>query len=379
MLFRSLRSLVRSGDGLDARFDMGLTKHLVIDAQARESDGGAIAGALGLPANQAFGLIAKADGVKSQGQFHLRASSGAQTPAVADGTWSPQGGSARIALTLAASTLSASYATQIGPRLDIAVRGRGAGGSLLSMGVALQAENMTASAGGLVDRDRLTAPKGLHIEAMVRDLARISKVPQMGGASFKGTLAGGLSDWRLAGAATINKVGAYGYSLARIDGPVSLDRVKGELRLQAKMTGQGGAGQGLAAALAGAHPQASLQASRLPDGRILLRSLSADGAGLSLTATGERNLFGGLNLKGALRLSNLAAAQSGASGQIDAHWSASQARATTPWSLVLDAQGQTLATGYDEADHLLGSKPSLHVQADYGGGVISVTKNNARA
>jgi len=61
-----LQSLLRADDGLDARFDMGLTKHLVIDAQAREGDGGAIAGSLGLPANLPFLFTAKADGSQAQ-------------------------------------------------------------------------------------------------------------------------------------------------------------------------------------------------------------------------------------------------------------------------------------------------------------------------
>jgi len=97
------------------------------------------------------------------------------------------------------------------------------------------------------------------VVAVVKDLTRIA--PASGAAAFNGTLAGGLADWRLSGALAINKLAVAGYSLARADGPVSLDLVKGELRLQAGLTGQGGAGRGLVAALAGVHPRASVQAS----------------------------------------------------------------------------------------------------------------------
>ena len=367
------RSLLHAGEGLDARFDLGLTKHLLLDAKAREGEGGAIAGSLGLPADQSFALVAKADGDKVAGQFHLRTTSGARTPASADGAWNKAGGSASVSLSLAASTLTAAFANEIGPQLNIGLKAQGAGHEIYNVAVAVQAANLTGSASGLVDRDHLTAPKGLRIAATLKDLTRITAAPAMGAGAFNGTLSGGLTDWRLAGAAAINKIGIDGYSLARAGGPVSLSRVKGEVRLQVSLTGQGGAGRGLAAALAGDHPRASLQASQLADGRILLRALSADGSGLSLAATGDRNLLGGLSLKGTLRLSNLAAAQAGASGQIDARWSASQARATTPWGFVLDAQGQALASGYGETDRLLGSKPSLHVQADLVQGALSIT------
>jgi translocation and assembly module TamB len=360
-----LQSLTRSGDGLDARFDMGLTRRLVIVAEAREGDGGAIAGALGLPANRPFTLSANADGTKAEGRFHLRATSGDTVPASADGAWDKTAGWAKVGISLAASTLTAPYAQAIGPQVGLAVKGRGAGGAIFDMAVAVQAQNLTAQASGLLDRDHLTAPKGLRLAAEVKDLTRVTAAPAMGSGSFNGTMAGGLSDWKLAGVVGVTKLGAYGYSLSRAEGPVALSLAKGEYRLKTELAGQGGAGQGLVAALGGARPRASLEGSVLSDGRVLVRAFSADGAGLHVTATGDRNLLGGLNLKGDLKLSNLAAAQPGASGLISATWSAVQARPTSPWSLNLNAQGQALASGYQEVDRLLGPRPGLRLQVDY--------------
>jgi translocation and assembly module TamB len=366
-------SLLRAGDGLDARFDLFLTKRLFIDARVREGAGGAIAGALGLPADQPFDLTAKADGGRSDGQLHLRVASGAQTPARVDGAWTKTGGSAKANLLLAASSLTAPFGRAIGPEVEITLKGQAADRDLLTVAGSIQAENLSATAAGLVDRDRLTAPNGLRVSAMIKDLTRIVAAPAMGGGAFNGTLIGGLAGWRLTGAVGVDRIGIDGYSLARADGPISLGLAKRELRLQASLTGQGGAGRGLLAALAGPAPRASLQASRLADGRLLVRALSADGAGLGLTASGDRNLFGGLSLNGTLRLSNLSAAQAGAGGRIDARWSASQARASAPWRLALDAQGQAVATGYAEIDRLLGSKPTLAAQADYAQGVFTVS------
>ncbi|HEX4181260.1 MAG TPA: translocation/assembly module TamB, partial [Caulobacteraceae bacterium] len=367
------RSLLRPSDGLNARFDLGLTGRLFLDAAAREGDGGAISGMLGLPADQAFTLSAKADGDVARGRFHLQAVSGTRTPATADGAWTKTGGQASATLLLAASSFTAPYAAMLGPRLNISLNAPGGDANNLNVMGSVRADNLTGSVSGLVDRKDLSAPKGLKISAVVRDLTRITATPSMGAGAFNGTWTGGAADWRLAGALAINKLAMGGYTLARAEGPLNLSLAKGELRLQASLAGQGGAGRGVAAALGGARPRLSLQASQLPDGRILLRSLNADGAGLDLAATGDRNLFGGLNLKGTLRLSNLAAAGAGATGRIDTKWSAIQARAKTPWNLTLDAQGQGLASGYAELDRLLGPKPALHVQTDFAQGVIAVT------
>jgi translocation and assembly module TamB len=368
-----MQSLLRAADGLDAHFDVGWSKHLIIDATAREGFGGAIAGTLGLPPSQPFAFVAKADGIRNAGHFRLTATCGGRTPAHAEGIWDKTGGQANVALSLAASSLTSGLAVQLGPQLDGSLTAHDVGRSMFDISGILQADNSKLTFAGIVDGDRQAAPKGLRVAAVIKDLTRITTAPAMGSGAFNGTLSGGMADWRLAGALSINKLAEGGYSLARADGPVSLALVKRELKLQASLMGQGGAGQGFLAALAGARPRAILQASQLPDGRTLIRTLSAEGAGLSLAVSGDRNLFGGLNLKGTARLSNLAAAQAGAAGAVDVRWSASQARATTPWSWVADAQGQGLAIGVAEVDRLLGPKPAMHLQADFAQGAIAVT------
>src|SRR5581483_9005773 len=122
----ALKSLLRAGDGLDARFDVGLTKHLKVDIHASEDARGALAGMIGLPADKPLRIEAHADGVKSQGRFHLRIQSGDQTPAMADGAWTPQWTSADARVSMAASTFTTKYLHEIGPQLDLSIRGRGA-------------------------------------------------------------------------------------------------------------------------------------------------------------------------------------------------------------------------------------------------------------
>jgi translocation and assembly module TamB len=76
-----------------------------------EANGGAIAGALGLPVDRPFDLKAKADGVISKGAFSVVAKTGDETPLDATGSWAPEGGAARGRIELGASTLTRVWPT----------------------------------------------------------------------------------------------------------------------------------------------------------------------------------------------------------------------------------------------------------------------------
>ena len=171
------------------------------------------------------------------------------------------------------------------------------------------------------------------------------------------------TSWRFAGEASLAKADLGDYGLTQVSGPVEAAEADGQWDIKARLAGAGGHGAGYAAAMLGAVPKASLDASKLADGRLLLRDLQVVGAGLKVEASGARSLLGGLTFKGKAAVSNLAAAHPGAAGSAQANWSAGQARAGQPWTFSLDAQGDKLATGYPEIDRLLGPKPGLKAQA----------------
>ena len=60
-------SLLHAGDHLNLQFDLGKTRPLLLLADIHEAQGGALAGAAGLPADQPFDLKARATGKESQG------------------------------------------------------------------------------------------------------------------------------------------------------------------------------------------------------------------------------------------------------------------------------------------------------------------------
>jgi translocation and assembly module TamB len=368
------QSRLRQGDGLDARFDIGLHKRIRLDLEAGEGKGGALAGAAGLPAKQPFSLTAHAEGAVSDGHVKVRAQSGATSIAQADGVWTSGGGGIVAWASLTASSLTDKYAHELGPLLKLAARGAPGGPGLEQVNARLSADNAMIQLAGLIDPKKSTAPRGLQVAGQIKEPNRLVGAPLMGPIAADGLLTPASKGWAWKGKASIERLSALDYSLARVAGPVEISQSSGEFDLKADLQGGAGKGAGLLASAAGANPHVVLEAARLADGRLLIRSLKAKGDGLNLEAQGQRTLFGALSFSGDLKIDRLAAARAGAHGGLDARWSAAQAKADQPWRFTVDASGDKLASGYAELDWLLGAKPRLSAAATYDHGAIAVTK-----
>jgi translocation and assembly module TamB len=368
-------SLLNPGDHLNVQFDISEKRPLRILADAVEARGGALAGALGLPADQPFLLRVTAGGRTSAGQFTAIAISGAQRPIEASGAWSPQGGQAHGRVQLTASTWTRAFAERLGPEVRFAGEGRKANADFYDLDLQAASDNLSLRAQGLGDLGgRRLGPKGLSVTATSPALSRITGGPQMGAARVVGALTGAGQSWRFKGSAAVNQLAMAGYGLDQVSGPLEFTLDKAGATVKASLASRGGRGAGWTAAVLGGAPRANVEASRLADGRLSLKTLEVAGAGLRLQASGSRGLLGGLSLKGVADLSNLAAAHAGASGAARISWWADQRHAREPWMLKLDAEGQRLATGYPELDRLLGGAPRLAAQADLQGRRLSLTR-----
>ncbi len=369
-------SLTSPGDHLNLQFDISPRREGGDDPRQVGTQGGALASTLGLPADQPFLVRVQADGRTSAGRFTAVAISGAQRPVEAAGAWSPQGGRASGRVLLSASTLTRDYARRFGPEARFAGTGRQASGDLYALDLQASAENLAVAARGLGDLGaRKLGPKGLAVSASSQALSRITGGPQMGAARLTGVLSGTAEAWRFAGGGTVEKLALGDYGLDKVSGPLELasDPKKGAT-VKASLAARGGRGAGWISAMLGGAPRAGLEATRLPDGRLSLKSLEVAGAGLKLQASGGRGLLGGLSFKGLAEVSNLAAAHAGASGLMRVSWQAGQGHAGEPWALKLDAAGDRFATGYPELDRLLGAKPRLSGQGEVKGRRFSLAK-----
>jgi translocation and assembly module TamB len=362
----SARSLLRSGDHLDAKFQMGPRRPLLIDVSALEAQGGAIAGALGLPADRPFRLRVDAAGEGSEGRFEALATSGSTTPLRANGGWNELGGRAVGRLALDASQLTEPLAARLGDTVAFDVQGQEAEDDLFLVTARLNADNLAVRAVGQVNPGaRRTGPQGLSVVLDTAQLSRLTGGPDMGATRLSGVLTGSPDDLSFDGDVTAQALGVGGYRLASVSGPVEVIRNGRGISLDANLRGAGGSGEGYLDALLGPQPRLSLEAERLSDGRILVRQLDATGQGLDLDARGGRSLLGGLNVRGTARLSNLAEARAGASGAVNLTWSAERGRREGPWRLRLDGSGADLGTGYAQLDRLLGETPQFRAEAEY--------------
>ena len=366
-------SRLHAGDRLDAHLDWEQDKSFAVVADATEAEGGAMAGSLGLEANQPFQLKVRAHGSLRQGQLSVESRVGSVTPFSAQGAWTPAGGDVHGVIELGSSSLLAGYRQMAGPEARFHLVGRQAADGLADYALDAESDNIRLVARGEADAGAMaTGPKGLAIDLRVARADRLTKFPAVGSAAFEGTLTANRKQWRLAGGAAATNVSTAGYSLARVSGPLSLEKKGADLVILAAPTGDGGAGRGLLTALLGARPRGSAEVTRLADGRLLMNKLSVEGVGLKAQGEGTRGLLGGLTFNGTANFSNLALAHPGATGFVDFSWTAGQA-GKNPWTFATDAHGRNLASGMDDVDRLLGRTPHLVGHASWAGDVLTIS------
>lgn len=355
-------SLLHAGDHLDLELELGEDRPLKVRAEALEAGGGALAGASGLPADRAFRLALTADGQVEQGRVLADLRSGDLQPVKLEGGWRPEGGEVAGLVDLSASSLTRPVADRLGALLKISGKAHGAPGQRGRYDIDLDLVTDAARAGirGPVEfDDPRTGKGGVAVTATAASLGRILGGVDAGPVRMTASLAGDPDEWTFKGQARVEKTELAGYALGALEGPVELTAAKGRLDLGARIRGTGGRGQGLVFALLGATPALDLKAARLASGELLLEDVTATGAGFRATGSGSRGLLGGLSFSGTAEVSQLDVGLPGASGRLDARWSARLARTQAPCEVTLVASGDRFSSGVAELDRLLGGRPRL--------------------
>ena len=367
-------SLIRPGDGITTAFRSRPGEFLA-RADAIEKAGGALAGALGLPADQPFVLRLRSAGAENAADLTLITRAGPTAPISAQGRWAKVGGGhLRAAVDLEASSFTRPYVPRVGRRIGVAADLVPVEGAQVRMTAAVFADNLRATLAGRVNVADRSAPEGLQVRASTASVTRIVGRPTAGFGELEGVLRGSLQDWRFEGSAGVQQVVAPSYQLAAVSGPLTVARRRGELVVEAALQGRGGAGRGLVAGWLGGAPRAEFEAVRLKDGRLLVRSLEAVGAGMRISGSGGRGLLGDLSFRGEGTLSNISSLRPGASGSIGGTFAARQGGGDRPWAFDVDLRGERLATGMAQLDRLLGARPRLEMAAEFGRGRLDVER-----
>ncbi len=358
-------SLLHKGDGLDLQADIGRRDRMHLRAEAVEAAGGALAGALGLPADRRLVVHAKGDATQAEGQLDALVQSGADKPLDLTARWSKTGAEVNGHVDLAASKLTKYFADRLGPEATVAASVKPDHGDIYSATGRLTARDGNIAIDGPVNW-KTRRSEGTYVSARLADLSRWLEVPKIGPVSLDGQVSGGLDDFILKGRVTAERLEQNGVAVARLEGPASFGLAKGEWRIQADVQGSGATGAAPVGPLIGPSPHAIIDISLLKDGRFLIHSADLKGSGLRATATGGQGLLGDLTFKGDMVVSNLAPIHPGAHGSVSASWNASAGRNSPTWTLTVDAKGSAFATGLPELDRYLGAQPRFAAKGSAG-------------
>ncbi len=275
---------------------------------------------------------------------------------------------------LASSKYLTWYQHWLGPDMRFQVSGARAADGLQDIALNVTSQNIDVGARGEADFGRqIVGPKGMQVAILARQGQRFLGFPRMGAARMSGTLSGRVDHWTLAGVLEADSPSAFDYQLAQVRGPAKFDWGGNQLAIGATMDGSGGAGRGIVAALLGGRPHATTQLVWLPDGHVLIKSLTVVGPGLKVDADGQRGILGGLTFKGQASFTNFAVAHPGAKGLMTTSWTASQSN-QQPWRFSFDAKAKDFASGWGELDHLLGDAPTLKGEAAWGAKGIELSQ-----
>ena len=224
-------SRLHAGDGLTAVFQLGEHNRVRLRADAVESSGGGLAGALGLPADRRLVVRGRADGTDQAGALDLTASSGDQTPLSAQATWTRGGATLQAHMLFAASRLTTFLAERAGPDARLALTARHASGDVYDLHGTVAARDASLAVEGPLDWRKRNS-SGLKLRMQVADLSRWLGFLKAGPTTTQGVLAGDIDHLHYKGAVDARRLVQNGYSLAQVRGPLAYDRSPGEWRLR---------------------------------------------------------------------------------------------------------------------------------------------------
>ena len=368
------QSVLRPGDHLKADLDLGRGQRLRLDAEAMEVKGGALAGTLGLAADQPFALSAHLSGTVPKGAITVMTRSGSLVPLQVQGAWSPGGAGFTARALLTASHWTRDMAGPFGPQAQVTVVSKQRQGSVYDSDIRFISDNLVLMARGPLNIDKVSSG-GLAASAVVKTMKRLTPAPAMGETRATGTLSGNLGDLHFTGNAQTVDLELLGYRLARASAAVKVQLRKWQLDVHGEAVGSGGSGQGLLAMAGGPSLHLVADVVRLADGRLLIKSLDAVGKGARVKALGgQAFLHQGLQFKGEV-VADMAQMTPGAAGQLTGGWSATQDNGSDkPWQFSFEGRGDHFASGAGEIDRLMGPQPKLTGAASLLGDTVTVAR-----
>ena len=184
------QSRIHAGDGLRLALRREPEGRLLMQADAVEATGGALAGSIGLPADQRLFVRGRVDGyIDGEGRLSVVAESGNIRPVTATGAWGPNGATLDARFLLGASSLTADYAARVGPEATVRLRAAPLREGVYRVEGTALARDAQVALSGPVDWRRRRA-EGVNLRVAVAALERWVGAVQAGPTRFNGVLTG---------------------------------------------------------------------------------------------------------------------------------------------------------------------------------------------
>ena len=366
-------SLSRPGDFLRIAATFGGDiADMRLNLRANEAQGGPIAGALGYSPDRPFRASALVNGEVVDALVQT----GDFIPLIVKGHFGKDGSRMSGRFDFSGSDLMEPFVQRIGRTAHFGFAAIPDQTRKDFQGVAwrIEAENFTSRARGMVRISDRSVPEGVQLQLATPSLTRLAGYPIANATSWSGTFKGNADVWSLDGSVIMAGADLASYRAARIAGPLKIASNRGRFDLEGDLRAQGGSTAGLIGSLLGSAPRIQARATRMVDGAILLRRISATGQALTFEGSGSRNLLGGMSFRGQAQITDARRIHSGARGAFGGPLTASTARTGAPWRVTFDGRGRGLTTGMGELDRLLGQRPRLELAGLLNGGRIEINR-----
>jgi autotransporter translocation and assembly factor TamB len=355
----------RHEDRIFFRFDARVKKPLLVEIDAKEGNGGAISGLLGLNPNLPMTLKGKVFASLAKGDVNLYGASGGNEFANLKGGWTDKGGKIDGDIKLSASSYTNAFANAFSNDAKLNANWSQFSNSNTSQVQSGQIELLGNSSfirlAGQIDVKTRKITKAINTQIQIQNLNSIIKSNAIttGSFSLNGNLGGKINAPNFTGEYSLNNLNFAKILYSRILGKINIESVSNGIEGGISLFANGPQSNEIMGQLLGANPDLNFEFI-VKKKKAALKSLNIKADALKINSKGGFNLFGNPTLNGTAKVGALAVTKNALSGDFVGDFQVKQAKENFEFLVDVDAKGQNLATKLPIVNHFLGKQPKLN-------------------
>lgn len=388
----------RRSDGAKVVFAMKDGVPINSDIEAREAQGGALAGMLGLNVNQPLLLNIKLRFGNKNGLLNIFGTSGSQKFVDIKGNWNDMGGGFAGNANLNASKFTDKFAKRLGDYIKLSANWHptnnpnnlaskitqifknrlGLNNHYDFLNFKLEGNNTKAEVSGIVDfKDRRSVnPLDFNLSFQNANSLLPTSAIGVNNANLSGKLSGNIKDWVLTTSAQISKLTFPIVAYQTASGPFNIKHKDGVSDIDFELNAAQGSGDNLLATVLGANSSLKAKLSHRNGGSWIIDNAQINGRAIDFKMAGGQNLFGAANMSGDAKIDLARLNDPSLKGTIDGNLILHQSNQSGASSLQIDARGQNLYLKSSNFDNFLGARPLLNLVIGFNGDGARISSLN---